>query len=144
MAGFNATVLFDGSAQMKLSSTLLCGLAALAMPGIVAACNAWPPLPHEALRGLAACAEPAVERQAGQVCLRHEWLCGQATFKDWFEHWMAQLDEPVAMEKRLGQMIFSGQHQDTAWAVFWLPVDEDAKGFVVLVSRMRAALTKEK
>lgn len=129
---------------MKLPAVVLIGMAMISTPQTLVACNAWPALPHAALRSLSLCAEPSVQRQAGKVCLRHEWLCGKTTFKHWFDHWMAELDEPIAMEKRLGQVIFSGQHEDTAWAVFWMPVDEAEQGFVVLVSRMRAAPATEK
>lgn len=108
------------------------------------ACGVWPSMPYAALRMLEACDEPAVERQVGQLCLHHEWRCGTTRFKDWFDQWMAELDEPVAMQKRLGQVIFSGVDRDTSWAVFWAPSDEDEKGFVVLISRLRATPVKEK
>lgn len=108
------------------------------------ACGVWRALPHNALRMLPLCDEPAVERQIGQACIRHEWLCGQTTFKAWFDRWMAELDDLVTAQKLLGQMVFSGVQQDTAWAVFWAPTQESEEGFVILVSRMRAAPLEEK
>lgn len=115
----------------------------LVLPVVVFACEPWHEMPFEALQRLSPCVEPAVYRQVGKACLRHEWLCGQSRFKDWFEQWMAELDEPIAMETRSGQLIFSGQERDTAWALFWMPVHEQAQGFVVLLSRIREAASKE-
>jgi len=56
---------------------------------------------------------------------------------------MAEVDEPILLEKRLEQLVFSGQYDDTAWALFWASASDQNKGFVVLVSRLRAASSKE-
>ncbi|UOD49432.1 hypothetical protein [Orrella daihaiensis] len=129
---------------MKWFICLWSGLLVLSVTGETGACNTWDALPHAALRSLSLCDEPAVERQVGQACVRHEWLCGRGSFVSWFQHWMAEIDEPIIMEKRLGQLIFSGDHHDLAWALFWAPVQHEDKGFAVLVSRIRAVPSKEK
>lgn len=115
----------------------------LSIMPMASACLPWSGHAHGALHDLELCGEPPIERQLGNVCVRHEWLCGKQAFNEWFAQWMAEIDSLIFMEKRMGQFIFSGQHQETSWAVFWAPVDQQPKGFAILVSRLRVAPQKE-
>lgn len=119
-------------------------LMVLAIPIMASACDDWQQMPYDALRLLTVCDEPPVQRKLGNLCVRHEWLCGKTTFKNWFDQWMAQTDEPIIVEQRIGQLIFNGVYQDTAWALFWAPIEEEKNGFVVLLSRLKTAPTMEK
>ena len=143
VARFDPARLFESSALMR--GLRFCSvMVALAMPISARACLPWQEMPHDAWRLLTLCGEPQVERQLGNVCVRHEWLCGKSTFKDWFDHWMAQFDEPFVVQEQLGQLIFSGMHEDMAWAMFWAPAAEHKQGFVILLSRLKASSTMEK
>lgn len=144
MGGIDPAYLLNSGALMACFRGVFLALAMLATPLATFACGVWEQLPHEALHLLTVCDEPPVQRQLGNVCVRHEWLCGKTTFRDWFDGWMAQRDEPIVMEQRMGQLIFSGVYQDTAWAMFWAPVNENRNGFVVLLSRLKTAATMEK
>jgi hypothetical protein len=95
-------------------------------------------LPHAQLRALSPCESPAVSRQIGQVCARHEWLCGDDDFGLWFIRWAEEIDVPFAIEQRQGHWIFSATAQEVSWAVFWAPRADSSKRFALLVSRLRA------
>lgn len=144
LAGIYATAISAIGALMRLLVYSFGWLNLFVASMALAACPPWPEHQPDALRALSTCLEPPVQRQIGNLCVRHEWRCGKTTFKHWFEHWMAEANEPFVVEKRLGQFIFSGQQGDTAWAVFWGPEGEAAQGFVILVSRMRASSSTEK
>lgn len=125
-----------------LQKLLLCLWMAVA-PSLALACGSWPSLPYESMRALSLCAQPPVERRVGELCLRHEWLCGDRRFESWFEHWMREMNEPFRLERRLGQLIFSAEQQKSAWALFWFATDQSEKGFAVLFSRLRVSPEKD-
>lgn len=100
-------------------------------------CPTWHRWPQEAVRNLIPCDQGAVQRRIGQLCVRHEWRCGAGRFEDWLSQWLKQSAEPVRLEKRLGQLIFSGEHNGEAWALFWAIDARPSSGFVLLLSRLR-------
>ena len=103
-----------------------------------APCPAWQDWPYKAISALTPCDEAPVERRIGRVCTRHEWRCGDGVFQDWFAHWLSELKDPVRVQKRQGQLIFSGEEQTTAWAIFWAIDPSTEPGFALLLSRLRA------
>ena len=129
---------------MKLALVFAVLLAPAAFPAVATACGDWERLPYRAIGELEVCDEPPVQRRLGDLCVRHEWLCGRGTFERWFERWMAEVDEPIRLEAKMDQLIFSGESQQTAWALFWSKNDESKRNFVVLFSRLRMPRTLEK
>jgi len=120
---------------------LLWLIAAMALPAPAVSenrCGAWPAWPDAAINSLAQCDQPAVERRIGKLCVRHEWRCGGGAFEDWLGHWLEQSQAPIQLERRSGQLIFSGLDHGIAWAVFWGIEPAPQSGFTVLLSRMRA------
>ena len=130
--------------SLRYSAALLCmaGLTwssqALTRP-TEHVCDQWEPLPFVALNQLEQCGDAPVQRRIQGVCVRHEWLCGDSDFGVWFAKWAQEVDSPIRLELREGQMIFSSEHDNQAWAVFWTPASEPSQGFVLLLSRLRAA-----
>lgn len=152
MAGFNPVGLSGRAALNQTARRAWAGgpratdlighglaLVTLATPcgSVAGTCEPWQPWPIEAIRSLPSCGQP-VSRQIGQLCAQHEWRCGAGSFEEWFDQWMKQQNRPFRVQRQLGQLIFSGEYDDQAWAVFWRIVPSPASGFVILVSRLRA------
>lgn len=106
-------------------------------------CDVWQELPYAALRQLDPCGEPPVQRRIQSACVRHEWLCGRKDFGGWFTQWAEAMDSPIRLELIEGQMIFSSEHDDQAWAIFLNSESVSAQGFVLLLSRIRAAVDQQ-
>lgn len=129
------------SAWLVRYRRLLWLIAAMALPAPAVSqdqCGAWPAWPDAAINALAPCDQPAVQRRIGKLCVRHEWRCGSGAFEDWLGHWLEQSHAPIQLERRAGQLIFSGHDQALAWALFWAIESEPQSEFMVLLSRMRA------
>ena len=117
---------------------LIVGLAFPMMAVSQEGCEPWPAWTDDAINALVICDQPAVERRIGDLCVRHEWRCGNGAFESWLGYWLDQTQASIQLERRAGQLIFSGQNQAVAWALFWAIESEPQPGFMVLLSRMRA------
>jgi hypothetical protein len=100
-------------------------------------CELWPELPNVMRTELHSCVEPPVARKIGQVCVRHEWLCGDGDFGGWFARWAREVDAPMRLELLENQLIFSAEDKDQAWAIFMAASPQATEGFTLLLSRMR-------
>ena len=132
------SLIFYGSCTVLqvVGVCLATGALAARAPAQAGACQAWPQLPIDALSVLVPCSAP-VERRIGRLCARHEWRCGAGSFERWFDLWMRQQQEAIRVQRKLGQLILSGEHQGQSWAVFWGIEPVQTEGFAVLVSRLR-------
>lgn len=122
----------------------LCIVSTVSWAGSERSCMPWVPLESKALNRLVTCEDEPVQRQVGQVCLRHEWRCGDEPFGQWLASWLAEMHEPIAMAMQGDQLVFSGQFGADHLALFWKVRPEDKPGFQVLVSRIRPVNKLEK
>lgn len=123
---------------------LLCLVSVASWAGSEPTCSPWSRIDSQALNRLSICEDVPVDRLVGQVCLRHEWRCGDEPFGQWLATWLSEMLEPVSMAVQGNQLVFSGQFGRDHLALFWTVRSEDTPGFRVLVSRIRPVIHQER